>query len=404
MAGIGDTVPSRRGVLRGIAAGSSALAFEGAMRAATAQGADTIRIGALNVYTKGYGIFGEAAYKGMMLYLDEKGGAIAGRKVEIIREDDEFNPQVGLQKLRKLVESDKVHAIMGPLGSHVAVAMVDYLRANGTPWIITGAGATDLTKRRLPNMFRPTVSNWQVAYAMGEWAAQNLPKDAAIVASDFITGHDIADSFKESYIKGGGKIVKEIYPPMTATDFSAYVADLRSVAPGLTYCFFGGTDAARFVKQFDQFGLKGKSTLVGFQSVLDTDTFSGQGKSAIGGISSGIYSELLDTPENKEFVARFKAKYKAAPGIFEETGYSAMRFVDEATKAVGGKIEDRDAFSAALAKVKFVAPRGPLSFDPVTHQTIQNIYIRRAKEENGAIVNEVIGVVKQMGDYPGNKA
>ncbi len=395
---------SRRAVLRGAAAASGALALEGAFRAAIAQGADTIRIGALNVYTKGYGVFGEAAWKGMTLYLDENGGKVAGRKVEMLREDDEFNPQVGLQKLRKLVESDKVHAIMGPLGSHVAVAMVDYLRASGTPWIITGAGATDLTGRKLPNMFRPTVSNWQVAYAMGEWAAKNLPKDAAIVASDFITGHDIADSFKDSYVKGGGKIVKEIYPPITATDFSAYVSDLRAASPGLTYCFFGGTDAARFVKQFDQFGLKGKSTLVGFQSVFDTDTFGGQGKSAIGGISSGIYSELLDTPESKEFVARFKAKYKATPGIFEETGYSAMRVLDEAAKAVGGKVEDREALSAAMVKVKFVAPRGPLSFDPVTHQAIQNIYIRRAKDMNGEIVNEVIDTVREMGEYPGNKA
>ena len=224
------------------------------------------------------------------------------------------------------------------------------------------------------------------------------------MASDFVTGHDIAESFKESYLKGGGKIVKEIYPPITATDFSAYISDLRAAAPGLTYCFFGGTDAARFVKQFDQFGLKGKSTLVGFQSVLDTDTFAGQGKSAVGGISSGIYSELLDTPESKAFVERYKAKYKATPGIFEETGYSALRCVDEAAKAVGGKIEDRAAFLAAMAKVSFVAPRGPISFDPVTHQAIQNIYIRRAKEENNQIVNEVIGVVNQMGDFPGNKA
>ena len=111
---------SRRAVLKGAAA-STALAFEGAFGAAIAQGADTIKIGALNVYTKGYGVFGEAAYKGMMLYLDENNGMVAGRKVEILREDDEFNPQVGLQKLRKLVESDKVQVIM------LAIAMAPFL-------------------------------------------------------------------------------------------------------------------------------------------------------------------------------------------------------------------------------------------------------------------------------------
>ena len=113
---------------------------------------------------------------------------------------------------------------------------------------------------------------------------------------------------------------------------------------------------------------------------------------------------MLDTPENKEFVARFKSKYKISPGIFEETGYSALRCLDEALKPIGGKIEDAEAFSKAMLKVNFVAPRGPISFDPDTHQAIQNIYIRRAKEANGEIVNEVIDVVKQMGDAPSNRA
>ena len=142
---------------------------------------------------------------------------------------------------------------------------------------------------------------------------------------------------------------------------------------------------------------------MGFQSVLDTDTFSGQGKSAVGGISSGIYSELLDTPESKAFVERYRAKYKATPGIFEETGYSALRCVDEAAKAVGGKIEDRPAFLAAMAKVSFVAPRGPISFDPVTHQAIQNVYVREVVEQDGRLVNKVIGLMPNVGDHPLNK-
>jgi len=160
----------------------------------------------------------------------------------------------------------------------------------------------------------------------------------------------------------------------------------------------------RFVKEYDQYGLKSKSKLLGFQSCLDSDTFPGQGKSALGGLSSSIYCETLDTPENKHYVQLFKEKRKKLPGVFDESGYTTMRIIDDALKLIDGKIEDRAAFSAAVAKTNIVAPRGPVSFDQVTHQAIQNVYIRRVVERQGELVNEVIETVPKVGDYPPNRA
>ena len=69
-----------------------------------------------------------------------------------------------------------------------------------------------------------------------------------------------------------------------------------------------------------------------------------------------------------------------------------------------GKVEDADAFSAALAKTNIVAPRGPVSFDPVTHQAIQNVYIRKVTKVDGVLRNEPIATIERVGDYPPNKA
>jgi branched-chain amino acid transport system substrate-binding protein len=395
--------PSRRSLLAGAAA-VSALGIDAGVSRVLAQGAGPIRIGILNTFTKAGALYGEATWRGAETYLDQVGGRIAGRQVQLIREDDEFNPQAALQKVRKLVESDKVHVLLGPLGSHIATAMADYMKQARTPWLVTGAGATALTKLRIPTMYRATLTNWQVAHPMGAWAAKNGVTECVVIASDFLAGHDVSEAFKGTFVAGGGKIIKEIYPPVGTNDFSAYVTDVRSMNAQAVYGFFIGSEAGRFVRQFQQFGLKGKVKLLGFQSMLDSDTFPLQGNSALGGLSSSIYCETLDTPENKHFVDRYSQKHKDLPGIFTESGYTTLRIIDEAVKSIGGNIEDANAFATAVGKTDIAAPRGPIRFDQETHQAIQNVYIREVVEKGGKLVNQVVDVVPRVGDNPANKA
>jgi branched-chain amino acid transport system substrate-binding protein len=395
---------TRRSVLQGLAGATAGLAYGASAQFVSAQSRGPIKIGCLNTFTKAFGIQGEATLKGLNLYFEEIGWQIAGRKIEIIKEDDEFNPQVALQKVRKFVESDHVQVICGPLASQSAMAMVDYMTASRVPWLVNGAGATVLTGKRIPHMYRATLSNWQVAYPMGSWMCKNVAKEAVITASDFIAGHDVANSFKESFVKEGGKIIKEIYPPLGTNDFSAYLSDIRSILPlpPIIYSFYGGIDAARFVRQCQQFGLTDKCTMAGFQSVYDNETFSAEGRAALGGLSSSIYSDLLDTSENKKFVAAYHNRYKEFPGIFAESGYSTARIIDEAIRAVGGDIEKQDEFSAAVGRLKIIVPRGPVRFDPITHQAIQNVYIRKVVEVDGRIDNQVVATVQEVGDNPAN--
>ena len=87
-----------------------------------------------------------------------------------------------------------------------------------------------------------------------------------------------------------------------------------------------------------------------------------------------------------------------------ESGYTAMRIIDDAAKLIDGNVEDAAAFAAALAKTNIKAPRGPVSFDQVTHQAIQNVYIRKVEKVDGVLRNEPIATVANVGDYPPNKA
>jgi len=384
---------SRRAILGGLAATGVALSLPLGAGAPRAQ-QRPFRIGVLNTFSKAPTL-GTGNLNGMNVYFDEIGWTVAGRKIEVIREDDELNPQVGLQKLRKLVESDKVDMISGPQVSNVAMSILDYVRRSKTFLLVSGAGVTGLAWQQMPYMFRSSTTTWQSCHPIGEWIFDNLAKDLVLVASDFAGGRDVAQEFKASYVARGGKIVKEIYPPLNTSDYSPYLTDIRSINPAATFNFLIGSDAVRYVKQYEEFGLKGKIKLTGF-AVIDADTIPGQGKSALGGITTSPYTDTLEHAENKTFVEAFRKKHNAYPDFYAEYGYTAARVIAETLKATNGASEDKDQFAKAMVAVKFTAPRGPFSFDPATNNVIQNIYIREAVEIDGRITNKVLATYRDV--------
>ena len=240
---------TRRSFIKGVSAVGAAGLFGGVAPAVLAQSRQPLKIGALNSYSKVFAALGNANVRGMNLYFNEIGNTIAGRKIEVIREDDEINPQVGLQKLRKLVQSDNCDIITGIQASNVAMAAVQYLRQSGAFMLCSGAGLVDLAFTGLPYFFRCSVDTYPVHSTMGEWVYDNVTKEIVISASDFAGGRGSLKEFKAGFAGRGGKVIKEIYPPLGNNDFSPYLADIRNIDPPATFSFYAGTDAVRFVKQ-----------------------------------------------------------------------------------------------------------------------------------------------------------
>lgn len=368
----------------------------------SAQGSDVFKVGVLLTFSKVLAASGEQNLWGMQLYFDQIGWQVAGRKIQLVREDDEATPQVGLQKARRLIESEKVDLLCGIQASNVALAMLNLVRQMKVPFICSGAGVTSLTTERIPNLFRTSLSTWQLSAPWADWIFSNaarfgdLSKGLVLAAPDYSGGRDGMYEFKAAYQPKGGKIAKEIYPPLGTSDFSPYLADIRSVDPAAVYAFFPGTDGVRFVKQYEEFGLKGKIHLLGSGFLVENDVLPAQGASALGIINTMQYSDALDNPENKEFVSAYRKKYDAFPSVYSEYGYTAARVIAEALKAVNGKTSDQAAFNAAIAAVKFNAPRGPFSFDPATHNVIMNVYVREVVEQDGRLINKVIETFKDV--------
>jgi branched-chain amino acid transport system substrate-binding protein len=392
---------SRRTFMKASAGAGAALATSLAAPHVLAQSAAPIRIGNINSYTGGLAYAGENNLNAMNLYFDSINWTVAGRKVELIKEDDQFNPQVGLQKAKKLVESDKVDLVMGIQASNVALAVLNYMKQQKAFYVVSGAGTDAITWDRYPYLFRTSISTYQLSTPMAGFVYDNLGKEIVTTASDYAGGRDVVAQFKGPYVAKGGKVLKEIWPPLGTTDFSPYLTDIKSINPPVTYDFMPGADAVRFIQQYSEFGLKERMPLTGF-TIIDSQTVSALGKSAVGIISALTYTDTIDNPESREFAANFRARYKYAPDLFADYGYVAAKALAEALKGADGDASNKDKLADAMSKVKFNAPRGPFRMDPATHNPIQDIYICQVIESGNGISTRILSTAKDVQD-PGKK-
>ncbi len=344
---------------------------------ATAGGAP-LKIGAVLPFSGVYTQLGTEIIDGMNLYFDSIGGVVAGRKVQILKEDEENDPQASVRKSRKLIESDKVDLLTGLVSSAVALAVREVADQSKTILIVSNAGAKDLTGAKFSKyIFRTSFTNGQVVYPLGEWAYKNVGKKIFLIAPDYAAGNEYIEAFKASFTKAGGTVAGEQKPAFgKTTDYAPYLTQIQQAKPEAVFAFFSGTEAVNFVKQYDQFGLKKDIPLIGAGFMIEEDTLPAQGASAIGARTALHYAYTLDTPENKKFVADFQAKFKRNPSVFVLQGYDTARFIDEGLKAVGGNTTNKDNLIKAFESLKFTSPRGPLEIDPANHGLTQNIYLR----------------------------
>ncbi|MHB1405474.1 MAG: ABC transporter substrate-binding protein [Desulfitobacteriaceae bacterium] len=360
---------------------------------------EPVKIGAIIPMSGVFTTLGENLYNGMNMYFDEIGWQAGGRKIQLLKEDEENDPQIGLRKARKLVEQDKVDILTGVANSSIALAIRDYVDQTKVPMLIAHAGAIDLTRsKRSDYLYRVSFSNEQVNYPMGKWIYDNLAKKVVVIGSNYAAGKEHINGFKKTFSAAGGQIVTEIWPPLGTNDFGSYIQQIKAANPQAVYAFFAGTDAVRFVQQYSEFGLKNTIPLLGSGWLNAEDVRQAQGD-AVEGVKGSIYWVLsLDTPENKAFVDKYRKKYGKDPSGEAVEGYDAARVIAEGLNAVKGDTSDKLKVAKAWGQISFTSPRGPIEIDPTTHNIIENMYLAETKKVDGKLQNVVVATFPKVVD------
>jgi branched-chain amino acid transport system substrate-binding protein len=390
------TAISRRTLLVGSAAFGAL-----ASHRVVAQAPEPLRIGFLTVNTGPLAAGGKQQAEGAAYYLKERGGMIAGRKVELITQDTAGNPALARTKTQELVERHNVPVIIGPLATNEALAIDGYIRDAKVPLITTTSSATvDLKAHPVnPWVLHAFGTAPQVTYPLGDYAARTLGyRRMAIVAEDFTYGHEGAGGFQLAFEAAGGRIVQKLWPPLNAPDYAPYLAQIKSDVDGI-YMGFAGSNPLRFLKQLDEYGLKGKIAVLGNTTSTDEGILKLMGDEALDTYSAGWYAAGLDTADNKKFVAGINADYQHDPGFYTAGPYTALLIIEEALKATGGRTDDAPAFLKRLHDVRLThGPIGPVRLDEYGTPVL-DIYIRKVARVNGKLANTIIKTYPQVSQF-----
>jgi len=360
--------------------------------------AGSIRLGLMTVKTGPLASGGIDMERALVQYLKERNYTMAGRKVELFVGDSGGVPAQARTKIQELVERDRIHLMIGPLAAAEALAADDYIR-QAKLLTLSVAAAEDLTQRR-PNPWftRGTSTSSQCAHPAADYAYKNLKMRRMVtIGDDFAYGHEMCAGFQRVFEELGGKIVQKFFPPLAVPDYGTYLAQLKSNVDGI-FLGFAGANGFRYLRQFNEYGLRGKVTPVGGMTALDEAVLRNMGDEALGIVTSCWYSAEIENPINQKFADAFRKEWKYDPGFYAAATYTEAAVLEETLKATKGNIEDKEGFMKAVRAVKVDTCRGPVSFDEYGN-VVGHVYIRRVERKDGRLVNRVIHTYPNVSQF-----
>ncbi|HXQ84919.1 MAG TPA: ABC transporter substrate-binding protein [Xanthobacteraceae bacterium] len=351
----------------------------------------TVKIGFISTFSGPVAAIGNDMKNSFELGLDNHGRKLGGLPVEVIYEDDQIKPDVGVQKTQKLIESDHVNFVVGYIWSNVMLASLKPLVDSKTMTIDANAGPSQLAGELCsPYVFSTSWQNDQTPAAVGLYMNQKGVKTAFLIGPNYAAGKDMLAGVKTTF---KGQIVGEEYTRWPdQLDFSAELSKARAAKPDAIFVFYPGGAGIQFVTQYVQAGLKGQIPLY-TAFTIDDLSLPRLKDLAIGIPGAQEWVGDLPNAANKKFVADYKAKYNAAPSFYGAQSYDAVSLIDSAVTAVKGDLSNKEGMRKAMEKADFKSVRGNFRFGN-NHIPIQNFYLQDAvKNADGSFALKTVATI-----------
>jgi branched-chain amino acid transport system substrate-binding protein len=350
----------------------------------------TVKIGFVSTFSGPVAAIGNDMRNSFELALDHHGRKLGGLPVEVIYEDDQVKPEVGVQKVQKLIESDKVDFLVGIIWSNVLLASLKPIIDSKTFTIITNAGASQLAGDMCsPYVFSTSWNNDQTPQSIGLYMNQKGVKTAFLIGPNYAAGKDMLEGVEATF---KGKIIgRELTTWPTQVDFQAELSKARNAKPDAIFAFYPGGPGIQFITQYNQSGLKGQIPLY-TAFTIDSLSLPRLKDQALGIPGAQQWVRDLPNEANKKYVADFRAKHKTDPSFYGSQTYDAVPLLDSVVKAVKGDLTKKDEMRRAAEKADFKSVRGNFKFGP-NHIPIQNFYLQEAVNEGGEFRMKTVATI-----------
>lgn len=364
---------------------------------------DTIKIGAVATLEGAFTVLGEDGMRGVELAIQEVGGKVAGKTIELIKGSSDASPDSAVAATRKIVEQNGAKVVIGPLSGDEGLAVKDYAKTQPDVTFINGTSAAQDTTLRdpAPNFFRFSTDGAQWMAGLGTYAYEEKGyRTVATVAEDYSFPYTQVMGFMAEFCKAGGRVPSKSWVPIGNKDYSSVIAALPDDVDAI-YVALGGADAVNFLSQYQQAG--GAAPLIGGSITVDQTVLGSKGKQrdvVIGTPAAGPIADDDHSEAWQKFVADYKAAFPdgfPSPSLFAHGYYVDTKAALLALEQVGADLSDGGAkFREALQNLKFETPTGMVSLDK-NRQAIADIYLTEvAVGDDGNLYNKLVKVIPQV--------
>jgi branched-chain amino acid transport system substrate-binding protein len=336
--------------------------------------------------------------QGLELKLEEVGYEVAGRKIELIKEDHACDPAKAVDKAKKVVLEDKVDVVLGPLYTPCWYAVADYLKASRTPNIGFMMAPLDILDFG-DHVFLTQGDLIVEGYYLGAYAYDKMGyRTVTAFQPDVSHAEAWITGFIQAFEERGGSCVQRQRVPPDAMDFAANLTSMQKA----DCCVFWqhGPQCAPFINQYYEYGLNmplfipcTTPAVTAFRA-FEGDQLENLGQKATGMLGSSAYTSRLDTAVNKKFVDAFYGRYHIYPSTLGASSYSATQIFLEAVKATGGDTS-HDAIINAVRNIKTETPCGWYSFTP-EGLGIGDVYITLFEKTEGRYDWTLVDTISQI--------
>ncbi|QQB37003.1 MULTISPECIES: ABC transporter substrate-binding protein [Achromobacter] len=335
-----------RAVLAGAIAG--ALLHAGAARAQISD--DVIRIGFITDMSGVYsGPDGPGGAEAIKMAIEEMGGEINGKKIELLTADHQNKADIASAKAREWFDQRGLDMLIGGTNSSTALAMSKVAADKKKPIIVVGAGAPALTNEQCT----PYTLNYAydtVAQARGTGAAvvKAGGKSWYILTADYAFGHALQADTTKVVEAGGGKVVGSVKHPLSTSDFSSFLLQAQASKAEILALANAGADATNAIKAANEFGLTKTMRLAGM--IMFINDIHAMGLDTAKGmyLTDSWYWNASD--ETRAWAQKFYERRNAMPSSLQAADYSAAIQYLRAVKATG--TDDADKVLAYLRENK----------------------------------------------------
>jgi len=314
---------------------ASALVFVTAIGAAAAGAEDgVLRVGIITDMSGQYSDGnGSGSVIAAQMAAEEIGGSVAGRKIEIISGDHQNKADIASAIVREWIDTKHVDVVAEGVNSAVALAVMNVTRERNKPFLISGAGSSDITgKYCTPTSIQWTYDTYASSNATAKAVVQRGGKSWFFITADYSFGHALERDASKAVIAAGGKVLGAVRHPFNTSDMSSFLLQAQAAKPDIVGLANAGSDFRNAVAQADEFGIRtGGAKIVALQVTLTDVPALGLEHAHDLLFTDSFYWDR--TPETRAFAEVFYKRHGAMPSSYQAGVNSALRHYFKAVAA-----------------------------------------------------------------------